>query len=395
MLNAPFAEGKTVFHEAVVKRNQELIDGIVAVATRNASQLALNWTPLSDGPTNILQSELLTRSTNYIRDAVQHICSKLVPFNMAAAITKASFRTLSSEHLDILSDALYKDDLILQACILNVHVDFLNPKLRQDSAVHIITADTILEWLHVTDPNVLEKNWRWQNLDTVRGMERDGNVSTILAVLKIICIEDAAKVGMKGIIRPLLLQQAPPHIFKYDVVKWVILYKWFRIWKSRFIWSAVRYFSFLASFTLYAVLVGNSVDISAESDWRKIFMTAVQLVIFVFGVLMLTEEISQIRTFVRDGMDYFGQQIWGFNYFLRSRWNWLDMVSCILLTVFIPVFHYLALFDVGYDQILSAVIAVESILAFIKVALWNSNGFILCLRCGTLHNLFVERVLWC
>lgn len=361
------SEEKTIFHEAFLRKNQSMVDSIMSIAEQSGALLALNWKPSSDSAGDVLQSSLSTHSTNDVRDAVNLVCSRASPFGRAANIIKTCFRTLLSQYLDIMDKALADNLFVMEACLLNVHVDFMHPRLRRDMAVHITTSDTYLEWINTTDPDALEMNWKAQNSDAVSFMEKDGNVSTTQACLKIICIEDAAKVGMKGIIRPLLLQKAPAHIFKSDVVKWVVLYKWFKIWKSRFIRSVVRYFAFLVFFTFYAYLVGHSPEISDESQERKILTASVLAVNVGFGVLMSSEEIFQIRTFCRDGKDYLGRQKHGLYYFLRSRWNWLDMASCFLLTIFIPALHVLALLEFGYERTLSAVVAVEAILASIKV----------------------------
>lgn len=357
----------SIFQEAFLKKNQEMVDCIREVAKKNKFELAVEWM-LPHGKTdNLLQAALHRNLTNDVNNALALVCSSLVPFNAAASVMKAAFPDILLKHPEIMETALADNDFVREACQLRLHIGFLNQKLRQDTAVHIMTSDTFLEWNCVVDPDCIERNFRDQNATTVESMESHNDVSTTTASLRYVAIENAAKIGMNGILRPLLMYKAAAHVFKTPAVKLVILYKWFKIWKKRFIKSAMFYSSFLVCFVIYAVLTASSSEISEQNVRRKTVSLLFLAGNVGFAVRMLIEEIRPIKVYQEDGQKLLGKRIWGLCYFLSSRWNILDMISCFLLLVVIPISHGVALSRSGYDDWLSAIVAAEAILASVKV----------------------------
>lgn len=217
---------------------------------------SLTWKG-ENGDLDFLKRSLDKNSTNDVRETLNSIRT-VGPFEQIAKTVGNEFGELCSKQPDLLYEVLSSDLLVFKACRLKVHSDFINPKLRQNEAVHVYSRNTVLEWTTVRDDASLELNWRNKHPDQVASMERKGNASKSEAFLVFVCIKDAAKTGMKGIIRKLLLNRAPVRIFKEDIVKWVVLYKWLKIWKPKFVRSAVFYLAFLLCFTSYAVFLCSS-----------------------------------------------------------------------------------------------------------------------------------------
>lgn len=369
--NAPSSSGLSFFQEAFLKENKEAVHEIKSLAKTHKFQLPLEWTPPDNKVNNLLIAVLSRTSRNRIQEALNLVQSEVVPFNRASAVIRDAFVRILTEYPDVMEHALSEDLFIRKACDLKVHIGFVNQKLREDKAVHINTSNTFLEWAYVNDPDCLEQGFRDQNLNTIEELEKNGDGSTISASLNYVCIENAALVGMNGILRPLLAYDAAEHVFKTTVVKWVILYKWFKIWKKKFIMSARFYVTFLVVFSIYVTNIGASAEISNESTTRKTFLSVLLLLVAYFGLKMFLEEFTQIKSFVKDGFRRFENWKWavdwGVRYFFKSRWSWLDVASCLLLSAFIPVFHFLALFSTHYEHWLTSLIAVEAVLASVKV----------------------------
>lgn len=363
----PSSKGTSIFQEAFLRRDHEVAEHIEALVKKEGTELACDWMSPDGTTSNLLKQSLSTRATNEIKKAVNLMGSTAIPFIRAAKAMKDCFKDLLLGHSGIVEDAFTGNSLIRKACDFRVHVDYTNSKLRQNTALHIGTTDSIAEWTHNDDPASLEESWRAKHVDAVEKMEKGGNTSTAEASLMYVCIENAAKVGMDGILRPLLFQNMPEHVFNTDIVKWIILFKWHKIWKPRFIKKALFYAVFLALFTIYAVFIGASAEMSDQRQWRTFFSTAILIVLFGFGILMLKEEIAQMTTFMKDGLTHFKKRTWGVEYYLSSKWNWVDLISCFLLLVLIPLFHALALIHSKFDNWLSAIIALEAVVASMKV----------------------------
>ena len=157
--------------------------------------------------------------------------------------------------------------------------------------------------------------------------------------------------------------------------------------------------TFLACFTVYTVLIGESSHLSRKGTGTQLAISTLPLVMFGFGLWMLLEEFRQIKTFTRDGLQYFANHTWGLRYYWRSHWNKVDLASCLMLLVIIPIAHALALTHSAFDDWLSVVVAAEAILASIKAS--PVLSFTLRVlrssldRCGTLLSHFEIPERWC
>ena len=255
-----------------------------------------------------------------------------------------------------------------RVCELDVHVDFMNPKLRRLKAIHLHTSDSYLDWFDRDDQSELNQQWRSQNSKELAKMEKYGNTSTKKALLVFIRIQDAAKAGIEGIIRPLLFKHVPLHFWEYKVVKWVVVYKWLKIWKRRFIWQGVWYLCFLVIFTVYASLLATTRSLSEGSQELKISSSCLLGAAAAFGVNMTVEEFRQMLTYQREVKLCPRNSKFSLPYFLTFMWNWVDMFSCLMLVILIPLFHTFALIEPDCEEVLSMLVALEAITAFIKVA---------------------------
>lgn len=83
---------------------------------------------------------------------------------------------------------------------------FLDPNKQEKRAVHIETANEFYDWsLEVVGQKALSENWRSKNSRAVKRFESSGNRSKADEKLLFVRVANAAKVGMMGILRPLMM----------------------------------------------------------------------------------------------------------------------------------------------------------------------------------------------
>ena len=358
----------TIAQEAVLDEDTETVDFIKTTCHQCGVQLSLSWMNQEGEPKNLMKKALEKKSTTCIQSILELIGTQRTPFIPSSSLMNCYFTQLCAEHHDLVSNALRENCFVWEACHVRVHVKLLDPSIRRQTASHIITTDDYLSWKNVKDSDALGKKWRLKNAATVEDLEKDGNKSTVVGTLKFVCIEDAAKTGRNGILRPLLLKGTPAQIFKTDAVKWVVEYKWHKIRKHRFYWSAVQYAGCLVSVTTYAIILGGTVNIAKEGLWRQIAAGILACLNFVFGCALLKEEVTQLQCLFEDGQLFFQSNLMGISYYFRSRWNKVDLVFCFLLILCIPFSHVFELTGLGHGSFLSACTAIASVLAYVKVS---------------------------
>jgi len=67
--------------------------------------------------------------------------------------------------------------------------------------------------------------WRSRHKNHAIKIEGRGDPRKTKATLKVFYMDDVCRVGLKGIIRFLLMNNAPSYIFKSSLIKWVIIFK--------------------------------------------------------------------------------------------------------------------------------------------------------------------------
>jgi len=178
----------------------------------------------------------------------------------------------------------------------------------------------------VVDERTLSENWRSKNAQAVDRFESSRNRSTAVARLQFVRIANAAKVGMIGIVRPLLMMGAYDELFKCAAIAMTINYKWEKKWKHRFWWMAAFYALFLMLFTAFGAVLAKSGNLSLESE-KTWGLSVLLSAIWLCGIRMGYKEYMQIKTSIKDRKDHFGSRRVGLKYFLlQSKWNWVNFI---------------------------------------------------------------------
>ena len=405
VLNRQLSPGKTIAQGVVLDVDKDALKVIKESLQDQEMELAIVWVTTKGRVKNLLEKAVRSRYTNSVEPIIDLMKSKLVPLDKAAAALKKHWKNLCDPRFrEILGKALSENAFVFDLCHFPVHVDFLNSTWRKEKAVHVGTTDSFLDWMVHKNPDYLRWQWQLQNEAVIREMKKEGNESTTEVSLRFVRIADAAKPGMDGIIRPLLMHRAPARFFQSDVVKWVIQHKWHKIWDKRVKWALVQHAAFLVCFTAYILVVGRCGDLSEANLLEQILSTILVAGIAAYGGIQFREELNQLKNSVKDGKEYprldqldqwdqlhrfdqWDQQglsarlslwrseqlyqlgLWwsGVSYYFRSRWNVLDLVSSTLILTVIPAFHCIELFRSGYQKLLSVSASVGVIMVYVKV----------------------------
>jgi len=177
--------------------------------------------------------------------------------------------------------------------------------------------------------------------------------------LKVFGIADVCKIGLNGILRPLLMQRVPARIFKTQLLKWVLVWKWENIWKRRCLRHVFAYAMYAITFVVYTAIVGSSTStFSPISDFLS--LNNLLLVLLILSSLsMLYREYRQLRTYVTDGRQLRpNDRLFGVKYYLRSRCNALEATTCIFSLMVIPILHLLSCHSSAYLSVLHRLVVI-------------------------------------
>ena len=334
-----------------------------------------NRTSRREEPFNILSAALNERSKERVKEAVELICSPIIPFRSAAWLMKTYYKQLLKDYPEVVMSILSQESLFFETCQPRIYDDFLLSSASREDRLRPGTSDSVLNWEDVDIRHLFEKHRERTVHDT--------DTPTVQTSVKFLRIEDAARIGMDGIIRPLLMQNTPMDVFHSKAIKAVIQYKWLTFWRIKCCADVVSYAIFLGVFTLYSVVVAKFSSILKGDSTDEFLKLYCPIVMAIFGLIMFCEQLIRLCTFMKDGKEYFGSRMKGVTYFFKSASNWLDLVSCMFLLLCIPTLHILASctsdsrtassnksqesYGTAMEQALSATLAVEAILVYTKV----------------------------
>ena len=241
VLSGPLSRGLTIDQGEILDDDRRTLEVIKESLQDQETELTLDWIT-EDGETkNLLEEAISNNSSNSIEHVLYMVKNKLVPLDKTATSLKKCWKDLCNPRFsEILGKALSDNTFVFETCRFLVHVDFLNSTRRRLKVVHIISANSFLEWNITRNQGYHQRSWRSQNKTVIKEMQQRGNKSKTEASLRFVCIEDAAKPGMDGTIRTQLMHRAPARFFQSDIVKWVIQHKWHGTWEKRVNWALLR-----------------------------------------------------------------------------------------------------------------------------------------------------------
>jgi len=353
-------------------KDEESIREVEEAARESGEELALEWVQPDGNCLNFLEEAVKERSNSEVKLAVDLIGSRLTPFTSTAKAVGRFFRDLLTNNQEEIHDALLKDSLVVEASQFEASVGFFEARNRIDRSDHVRTVDSYYEWTDFNGKEILSTKWKLETGAMEGEVGATANRSTTAGRLMFLAVENAAKVGMNGMIRKLLMTRAPVELFKSNAVSWTVDHKW-KLWRKWTLLAIAVYVMFLAVLTAYCTVLTATMPLSTASDSDRALLSTLLLLVWAFGIYMLSEEIKQVKTYVRDGLDLKERWTWGLRHYFGRRWNWVDLASCCMLIVVIPLFHAMSCLDSRIDDVLIVTLATEVVLSFAKVRL-SSNS---------------------
>lgn len=351
----------------ILQENQDLMSKAFEAASHHRFEVSCLYKSESNSPQTMLEYAINEKRISLIRECLKFSRVGLFSFRSSSAMFKKCFYHLLCHHNGFLYPTLLANDLLANVCKVDVPSVIFH-KRKENASASLGTSNTIVEWWQESDQELLTKHWELENEDEIEQFQRQESSSKIGAFLQFFKVQDVCKLGLNGIIRFLLMQESPSWVFKTDLVKSVITWKWERIWKKRCTLELWRYALFLLVYTVYAICVGLRGTKLKHNKIDLVTSSTLLIVAMFFAVMMVWHEYLQLKTFVRDGNKHFNSWMWGCQYyFLQSQWNMLELLSYVLLLLVLPILHFGFMFDESFRAPFFVFVGVESILMWFKV----------------------------
>ncbi|CAD7704847.1 unnamed protein product [Ostreobium quekettii] len=193
------------------------------------------------------------------------------------------------------------------------------------------------------------------------------------ALAKAFPFPNCCRLGMDGLLRPLLVSNGiPDEAFSTPLVHSIIEFKWQAYAHKMVIKEATIYATYVALFTAYAAALGSDDENQVNFDEDKVgpFIgewhesQAVLLILSaIMGFLNFVVEVNQVVNDFKDGRraHFNGVFYWAF-----SKWNLLELLSSIMTAFVIPATHFSATSE-SRDQRESVMVAITAIVLWWKL----------------------------
>ena len=226
----------------------------------------------------------------------------------------------------------------------------------------------------IPTPVRLEEMWIQRKLTKQEPIFKKPALKRTSAYSCVMPYPDIAQIGMRGILRPLLFNKVPHHVFATWPIRCVIKFKWSLYGKRLIIEDCVHYVALLFFFTLYVLLIGflvNHPD-DNQSPHEKNFYedgtAAVLTVSVLLSVGMLLRKFHQLHVLWESGR---WKGIW---YWLTDYFNILEIVCYFLIVFLVPMAHVMADVREVESRLLAGFVAMASIFLWAKT-LYYAQAF--------------------
>eukprot|EP00210_Caulerpa_lentillifera_P003428 g3271.t1 len=368
LYDMPF-NGMTNIHLSLIHKDVSMTGALLKNASENDVEIALTVLKRDkmDSFHNLLEIAIQQKSESVVIAILDILGEHLTPFITSAFATRRCFEDLWKGYRKVFERMLKKDLLYWDLSILEVPSDVFTDDYL---SARVGTCTEVWPWNNSNNKKATSEYWRASHDQTVKDIERKGNLTQVTATLKIFCIDDVCKVGLNGIVRFLVTHNAPSRIYKCSLVRWCITWKWEHIWKSYSKKSFISYLIFLAVFSTYAILIGMYGNKLDEEGIEWIVLTAFMGFCCLMTLTVVPEKIIQIMTYTEDGNKLFPQvPFWGVKYYLGSRWNLVEVLTCVIMLFLILPLHLASLYFSFCIPCLYVVLAFECIVVWLKI--WN------------------------
>eukprot|EP00210_Caulerpa_lentillifera_P003381 g3225.t1 len=293
------------------------------------------------------------------------IIEKTIQFCDGAKMINEDFKNLWIDYRTSIEPMLKKDVLGWDVCTIKVPLETFT--VESNVRARVGTCNSVEEWVQCSTQDAAYEHWRELNKKEVDKILKTSRGRMVNASVRIYCFADVCRAGINGIIRFLLMSKAPSSIFKYPLIRWIIVYKWEKIWKVRAFKNLALYLVFFTLLNLTLLGIGFKLfDLMSHSDLQDTVIS-ISVLMGTLALRTIWLEFFQLKRYTQDGQKIFpSSHFRGLKHYLASRQNQIDITLSISMLVFLPL-YCLKRRDISIginDQVFL------SILAFVVLLMW-------------------------
>jgi len=359
----------TNFQRVLAEEGENKMEEVAKCALRNKVKVSDVYRFRQDNKhdhTTFLTHAQKRKETSLVQLCLRFIEDGLFTFHSASAMVEDSFFEMLFSYNELILPMLKRNSLTFKVADVKVPAQVFKSQSVVSDVV--FTSDTLL------DPEehfvqVATKDLQELGSHTHLGSAKDYlEGKNVLSCVYFHYITNACKVGLNGIVRKLLMLEVDSSIFKTELVRATVTWKWEKLWKRRCLRQICFYCIFLILFTGYTFGIGISEDNLIHDKKFGLVVSFPFLGAFILTIVFFYDECMQLKTYMKDGKEVFDTYKWGVKYyFWDSQWNIIKLTSYFLVLVLIPIFHCIYIFEARIKEVLFVIIAIESILAWFKV----------------------------
>eukprot|EP00210_Caulerpa_lentillifera_P009493 g9053.t1 len=303
---------------------------------------------------NIIENSIAARSPKTLKIALKYLLERVTQEAEISTILKQSLVHILQEYPQVF------ERVIRDPRILGSRHEIRVPENSLDDCQFITFTDDDLN----LSTEKTKSFWK----EKLKKDYEQSRVSLITVIAGSVPYEGICDIGKTGLLHNLFIYGAHHLAFASFIVKAVVQYKWKTYAQKLLIQELFCHSLISICFTVYCFFLSadrtymlNSDDDDDEHTKISTHTSVALLVCWVLATPCLIREICQCQVYISD------HGFFGFCYWLKSAWNWIEVLCYIILVFIIPLGQYFFLTK-GEDTFsLSAFVAVESLLIWSRM----------------------------
>ncbi|CAD7697120.1 unnamed protein product [Ostreobium quekettii] len=337
VLNVPDANGMSFFMHAIVDKNVEFVRAALDYAEEQHTLVSLTLNPDEVAGIPIrsaLEIAFEQHSTEIAKMVIRTMTSRVLSSTAMAKFLHKYLVPLGRAMPSLVVDAITADGMPTAIGVLHVPEDVF-----QHSSSVVATSNVFSTPVHS-----LQHLWGHLHKPT----ELTAGKFEVPTVAKVFPYPDCCQVGMRGLLRPLLVSKTiPDKVFDSKLVHAVVQYKWQTYAHRLFTRELCIYLVYVLLFTIYTILLGHKNrepegfgDVIGDANGG--FQAICVLLCSGLGFTNLFWKVNQIYTLLLDGQRHGFSGLW---YWFSSGWNVLDLLSSMVTALVLPAVHFAATYE--------------------------------------------------
>ena len=300
IFNVPDAGGLSVLLHAVEDENVELVKSVLNYARDTETDVLFFSDPTKMDSIqctgecrSVLQIAIARRSPEIVGILIHAMYDGVVPRNVMASIFSQTLVPLGKIYPSIFMDAIMADGMPTTIG------DLIVPEGAFKETGYVVGTMSML----LPPKHMLQRLWGESHAET----QRCASEVEVPALARVFPYPHCCQIGMKGLLRPLLVSdQIPTEAFSSQLVHSIITYKWQAYAYRMVLTELIVYSIYIALFTTYSIVLGHDREAPEDltdvtSGATGVVQTFFLLLSACFGLLNLIWEVNQILTNIGDG----------------------------------------------------------------------------------------------